>query len=195
VDQEDIPAAEVTADQIVAANMRYWRRAAGLTQEEFGRRIGWKPANVSAAERSADDTRDRRRFDAQTLAELALALGLPIAALFLPPPGDGTEARYEIAASDGNRYAMADVMELLVMPDSGEESALMDAYRARFGDAARTYLDPEWAGIVARWLKAAGSPAQAADQAARLRARRDDLLRAAAEFGSLADAIDPGSPA
>lgn len=195
MDQEDIPAAEVTADQIVAANMRYWRRAAGLTQEEFGRRIGWKPANVSAAERSADDTRDRRRFDAQTLAELALALGLPIAALFLPPPGDGTEARYEIAASDGNRYAMADVMELLVMPDSGEESALMDAYRARFGDAARTYLDPEWAGIVARWLKAAGSPAQAADQAARLRARRDDLLRAAAEFGSLADAIDPGSPA
>ena len=78
--QEGIPAVPVTADQIVALNLRHWRRAAGMTQEEAGARLGWSDKNLSAAERSWDADRDRRRFDAQTLTEMALALGVPVAA-------------------------------------------------------------------------------------------------------------------
>lgn len=188
-----IPGEHVTVNQIVAANLRRWRRAAGMTQDEVGRRVGWSAAVVSAAERSADESRDRRRFDAHELAALALALGVPLAALFLPPPGDGTLARYEFTAPDGFRCDMAGLMEMLVMPDSGEDSPVMDAYRDAFSTAARAYLDPDWAAAAGRWLRSGSSPQELADQAARLRARRDDLLRAAAEFGELADAIDDGT--
>src|ERR1700690_800863 len=88
------PAEQVTVDQLVALNIRHWRNAAGLTQADLGGRLGWSAANVSAAERSADPARDPRRFDAQTLTEIALALGVPLAALFLPPGDDGERACY-----------------------------------------------------------------------------------------------------
>src|SRR5450755_4005243 len=90
----DLPAEHVTIDQIVARNMRHWRRTAGMTQEELGARLGWSDRNVSAAELSSDEKRDRRRFDAQTLANLSLALCVPLIAFFLPPDDDGFPARY-----------------------------------------------------------------------------------------------------
>lgn len=171
------PAPEhISLDQLVAMNMRHWRKAAGKTQEEFGRLLGWSAANVSAAERSADGGRDRRRFDAQTLGEIALALGVPLTALFLPPE-DG--ARYVFTAG-GTAYGMGDLVELLVMPDSDDDSPVVNAYRVRFQAAADRYLTPDWGTEVARWLRGA-EPAQVrAERAASLRAAQAQLAAIAA---------------
>lgn len=176
------PEEQVTVDQLVALNIRHWRTAAGLTQAELGKRLKWSAANVSAAERSVSDARDRRRFDAQTLTELALALGVPLVALFLPPADDGERARYQFAAL-GCSWDMGKLMELVVMPDTTDESALMDAYRDRFTSAARrAATGPAWEHLVSRWTT--GSPG-VRDAAAK------QLREAAASLEGLADMIAP----
>ncbi|MEU9839717.1 hypothetical protein AB0C69_10905, partial [Actinomadura sp. NPDC048032] len=61
----ELPAAAITLNQLVAYNMAYFRKAAGLTQEDLGKLLrGWtqKPwgkAAVSAAERAWDGKRPR----------------------------------------------------------------------------------------------------------------------------------------
>jgi transcriptional regulator with XRE-family HTH domain len=188
----DPPVEHVTVDQVVARNIRHWRRAAGMTQEELGKKLGWSAANVSAAERSADPARDPRRFDAQSLAGLSLALGVPLIALFFPPEDDGQRARYAFAGPD-REHGMDDLMGLVVMTDSDDGSAVMEEYRRRFRGAAGRYLDPGWAEEIAAWLRQAEDAELRADRAARLRAERDALMRAAESLGGLADAIDPAA--
>lgn len=183
-----IPVIPVTIDQVVALNLRYWRRAAGMTQEEVGARLGWSPANVSSAERSRDGEQERRRFNAQTLAEMALALGVPVSAFFLPPPDDGTGARYQFTAR-GRHCGMGDLMAFVASPDTDDETPVMDAYRDRFNEAAHRYLEPEQAAMVGRLLNGSSSPQALADTAARLRDERPGLLRVARLLGELADAI------
>src|SRR5260370_31560685 len=81
----------VTINQVVAHNVTRFRKAAGLTQEELGERLGgWTKAAVSEAERTWDGKRIRQ-FVADTLAALATALGIPLLALFLPPDQDRGE--------------------------------------------------------------------------------------------------------
>ena len=189
----EVQTRHVTIDQIVAMNIRYWRRAARMTQEELGELLGWSAANVSAAERSADDERDRRRFNAGTLTALSLALSVPLIALFLPPEDDGTVTRYLFRTPEGDgEMDMGDLMALVVMTDSDDDQPVMLAYRDRFRAAADMYLDEEWAKTVASWLKNIESAELRAIRADRLRSRQAEALRAAAEWGSLADAIDPG---
>jgi transcriptional regulator with XRE-family HTH domain len=194
-DYSSLPVAHVTVDQIVAMNTRHWRRAAGMTQEELGEQLGWSAANVSAAERSADEGRDRRRFDADTLTALCLALGVPLIALFLPPEDDGTVRQYRYATPPGyggsGELHMKELMELVVMPDSHDDSDIMAAYRHRLTTAATAYLDPDWSKEVARWLREVESAEERAIRAEHLRNRRAELLRTAGELGDLADAIDP----
>lgn len=188
----DLPPQAVTADQIVAINMRHWRRAGGMTQEELGRRLGWTAANVSAAERSSDPARETRRFNAETLIELALALSVPVTALLLPPPGDETESRYILKRSEGPSITMADFMELVVMPDRDEnedEIRVMDGYRRRFNDAMKRYLAPDWASEAAGYLRKVRSAEDRREMAARLADREKDLLAAAAEMRELHQAL------
>lgn len=176
------PAEKVTVDQLVALNIRHWRNAAGLTQAGLGERLGWSAANVSAAERSVDPARDARRFDAQTLTELALALGVPLAALFLPPDDDGERASYRITAS-GRTWDMGDLMELVVMPDATDDSPLLEAYRARFNAAAhRAATGPAYERLVSRW--AAGNPGIR-------EAAAGELRDVAARVAKIADSIAP----
>lgn len=178
------PVEKVSVDQLVALNIRHWRNAAGLTQAELGGRLGWTAANVSAAERSADPARDARRFDAQTLTELALALGVPLAALFLPPDDDGQRASYCFTAT-GRTWDMGDLMELVVMPDSVDGSPLLEAYRERFNAAAmRAASGPAYARLVSRW--AAGNPGMGEAAAAELRGT-------AARLAKIAEWIAPGA--
>lgn len=178
---EGPPAERVTVDQLVALNIRHWRVVAGLTQAELGERLGWSAANVSAAERSVSDGRDRRRFDAQTLAEIALALGVPLAALFLPPPDDGERASYQFTAG-GRTWGMGDLMELIVMPDTIGTSPLTEAYRERFQAAAmRGGSGPAWGRLVQRWT--AGNPGVR-------EAAVSDLRAAAERVAALADTIE-----
>jgi len=187
---EKAPERHVTIDQLVAGNIRHWRRAAGMTQEELGRRLGWSSANVSAAERSADPARDPRRFDAQALTELSLALDVPLSALLLPPEDDGEAVTYVFTGPEGE-YDMGDFMELVVMTDSSADTPAMADYRHRFRAAAHRYLDPAWVAEVASWLRGIETAELRAERAERLRAERDGLIRSARELGSIADAIDP----
>jgi transcriptional regulator with XRE-family HTH domain len=176
-----LPAEQVTIDQVVALNVRHWRRAAGLTQAQLGERLGWSDAVVSAAERSVAASRDPRRFDAQTLAELSLALGVPLAALFLPPPDDGERASYRFTAG-GRTRSMGELMELVVMPDTVDDSPLLVAYRERFEAAAKRVAGgPAWGRLVERWT--AGNPGVRDAAVA-------DLRAAAARVAALADAIE-----
>lgn len=181
----------VTVDQIVAANMRYWRKAVGLTQEELGERIGWSAPNVSAVEKSAGEGRERRRLDAQALAQIALALGIPLIALFLPPDDDGSGKAYRFeGGGNGIRYGMRELVERVVMPDSDDDNPVMDDYRERLAAAAHRYMDPAWAREIGRLLGQAESAEERAARIARLRMHRADLLRAADELADIADTLE-----
>jgi len=195
---EPVPRVTVHVDieQIVAMNIRYWRRCAGMTQEGLGELLGWSAANVSAAERSADEKRERRRFDAGTLTGLSLALGVPLIALFFPPEDDSPGRRYVFPALPGDpegdtELDMTDLLGFVLMPDSSNDTDIMAAYRHRFTTAVDTYLDSRWGREVARWLAFTEDAEMRAVRAARLRSRQAEMLRAAAEFGDMADVIDP----
>jgi len=186
----------VDVDQIVAMNIRYWRRVAAMTQEDLGKLLGWSAQNVSAAERSADEKRERRRFDASTLTALSLALGVPLIALFFPPPDDSPARRYVFPALPGDpegdtEQDMGDLLALVLMPDSNDETGVMASYRDRFASLVGTYLDPEMSREVARWLARTENADLRANRAERLRVQRAGLLRLAAELDDMARIVDP----
>lgn len=173
-------------DQLVAINVRYWRRQAGLTQPELGRRVGLSAANVSAIEQSAKEGQERRRLDAQALAGFCIALGVPLAALFLPPPDEGDGVRYQFTAG-GRHYGMDDLMEYVVMPDTVTSTEVMEAYRERFNAAGRRAArGARWMDLVARW--GAGGAVRAR-RASELRRQAADLAAAAATTGNAAAAL------
>ena len=84
----DLPVRRVTVNSLVAFNLAFFRKAAELTQEELGERLGWGNTVVSTAERSWD-ARRVRSFSVEDLMDIAMALGVPVAALFLPPEDHG----------------------------------------------------------------------------------------------------------
>jgi transcriptional regulator with XRE-family HTH domain len=189
----DLPSRDLTVNQVVAWNMTHFRRAAVLTQEELGELLGWSKAIVSAAERSWDGKRIRQ-FTVDDVAALARALGVPLAALFLPPEDDGEKKRYvlRLTEKDAERLTMTDLM-WLALTDNENESPVMNIYRNRLRGAVTTYLDEFWAEEVASWLRQIDSDEARADRAARLRSRRAALLDLAAELGDLADTLErPG---
>jgi transcriptional regulator with XRE-family HTH domain len=175
----------LTLNQVVAANINLYRQAAGITQRELGARVGWSNVSVSEAERSRDG-RIHREFDAAELGALAWALGVPVVALFLPPPGDDGEGRY---AAGSVTLDAAGLMSALVMPDSDDDTPPMQAYRERFNAAAGRWLDPEWAAAVARWTGEDAPDARAA-AAARLRDRAAAQRDLAAELDQMAAAVE-----
>jgi hypothetical protein len=179
----------LTADQVVALNIRHWRREAGITQEELGARLGWSAANVSAAERSADDGRDRRRFDAETLTALALGLGIPLIALFLPPQEGGGELLVSLPAG-GAPLDMAGLMAGVVMPDSDSDTDVMAAYRRRLLDAVGRYMGQDWRAVASRWLMRAEGPEAVAECARRFRGKEADAIADAQWFGQMAGAME-----
>jgi transcriptional regulator with XRE-family HTH domain len=118
-----------TVNQLVGFNVKFFRQAAGLTQDELGQRLGgWSKGVVSAAERSWDSDRIRQ-FDADELAAIAGALGVPLAALFLPPPDAGTAVDYTF--TDGARQMSADALLSLAVTDYQGDSKLMVAVQER----------------------------------------------------------------
>ncbi len=186
---QELPAADITVDQVVAWNMHHWRQARYMTQEELGRRIGWSAANVSAAERSVE--RERRRFDAQTIAEIADALYIPVAALFLPPEDDGHGKRYRwhMSAEGSPSRSMADLMQI-TMHDNDDKSDTMEEYRDRFRGAVTSYLEETWGREVAGWFAPLDDAEARAEQAARFRSRQAVFLRMADEEAELAAALE-----
>jgi transcriptional regulator with XRE-family HTH domain len=193
-DRDSSPDAQVTINQIVAWNMAWLRKAAALTQAQLGERLGgWSVAAVSAAERSWDGRRVRE-FDANTLLALAEAFGVPIVALFLPPTGDGVETRYVWHAheQDADCRDMADLAARL-LPDSEEESHVMDAYRARLVAVSARYLEPDWDEDVRAWMSESTTAGIRRGRLRRIQWQREALLSAADDLGKIAEAIEGAS--
>jgi hypothetical protein len=124
-----LPERRVTVNQLVAYNMAFFRKAAGLGQQDFGEPLGWSAASVSAAERSWESRRIKK-FDADEIAQIAGALGVPLAALFLPPEDHGTAVRYVLRLPGSGLRDLGDLLPL-ALPAPGDDSAVMDAYRKR----------------------------------------------------------------
>ena len=162
------PARLVTINQVVAWNIAWYRRAAGMTQQQVADLLGWPHNKVSEAERSWDGKRTRE-FDAQMLADLAAVFGIPVVAFFLPPLDDAG-AGLCFRAPDGEPRTMTDLM-WLAMHDNDDESPALDAYRRRFRIQAQQYTDKGWPAEVERWFTLPGQAAAMEDRAAALRAR------------------------
>lgn len=131
-DDAVLVARSVTLNQVVGYNMSWYRKAAGLTQEELGQRMGgWTKVAVSAAERSWDGKRVRK-FDADELVGIARALGVPVPALLLPPHDAGTAIIYELEGNSETELK-TQLTELLpyLLPSPDDQSPVMAAFRNR----------------------------------------------------------------
>jgi len=190
-----LPVTEVTADQIAAINIRYWRRKAGLTQEELGERIGWTGANVSAAERSADPANDKRRFDAHTLLAFAGALGVPIAALLMPPDDEGISGRYVLAPGGAGVREMRELASFVFSEPTGDDTETMNAYRVRYWAMAQAYTDAKRGEQLAAVLGNLSTEQQRAERAARLAWQRQALVGLVADIDQMTEAIISGGDA
>lgn len=186
-DYGKLPAVHVTIDQVVAMNLRHWRIAADLKQHELGEMAGISKANMSALERSADGERNPRRFDAQTIMTLAVALGIPAAALLLPPPDDGIARRYVFEAA-GSCRDMTDLVNHVLSdpPDTGSKVA--DLYAERFFAAVSRYtaLSPE---DVDEWVGTLATRQRRRDAADEIRELRGALARIIADYDRRSEAL------
>lgn len=185
-DYSGLPGVHLSIDQIAAYNMRRWRKAAGMTQEELGQRVGWTFKAVSAAEATWRRPEGGRKFDAATLAALSAALEVPLPALLLPPPDDGIVGRYLYEPLNGTCVGMAGLLSMILSdPDEDDDSPVMAAYRDAYAEAVGRYLDPGVGSILVHLGSLTGEQLRA-KQAERLRMHRaalvallDDLDRAA----------------
>ena len=80
-----LPIRWVTVNSIVALNLAFFRKAAGLKQEELAERLGWGKTTVSTAERSWNAKRVRS-FSVEDLIGIAAALEIPVACPGVPEP-------------------------------------------------------------------------------------------------------------
>ncbi len=189
---DDTPGRPLTLNEVVAANIALYRRAAGLTQRELGARIGWSSQSVSEAERSKEHGGPHREFDAAELGTIAWALGVPLIALFLPQPGDDGIGRYEAGPVT---LDCAELLSALVALDSDDDTPAMQSYRDRFNALASRWLSPEWAATVARWTGADDTaPDAKAVAIARYRDRAARLREIAAEDDQLAATMEGDTP-
>ncbi|WP_152990150.1 helix-turn-helix domain-containing protein [Sphaerimonospora mesophila] len=207
----DVPGRHITPNMVVAYNMARWRRAAGLTQEELADRLNrglgeqvWSNASVSAAERSWDGRRVRQ-FDADTIASLATALGLPVSALFLPPADDGVEQRYLMDLPDVTGQTrcvgMRDLLELATHAGGfdweGDDAALQqartvtDRYRQALDAALSAYrIEGEVTYAEDAWgARGETDPHVLEEKLARTRAHYEALRQLLGDIARVQDAL------
>jgi transcriptional regulator with XRE-family HTH domain len=149
-----LPERRINVNQVIALNMAYYRRKAGLTQEQFGDLLGgWTKVAVSAAERSWDGRR-MRKFDGDEIADIAAALGVPIAALFLPPEDDLEDCRYVFRQdTEGEPVGMGALLSHAIPEPTLDGTPTMRAYEDRLVEAMDKYFPAEAAEAVATRLK------------------------------------------
>ena len=180
---------EVTADQIAAINIRWWRRKAGLTQRELAGLIGWTAANVSAAERSADPANDKRRFDAHTLLAFAGALGVPVCALLMPPDDEGLSGRYVLAPGAAGVREMRELASYLISAPSDDDTDAMNAYRVRYWALVQAYTDARRGEELAALTGSLSTEEQRLERVARLEWQRQALVGLVADIDQMTGAI------
>ena len=188
-DYSGLPGEHVTANQVVAYNVAYWRKAAGLTQEQLGERLGgWSKVIVSAAERSWDGKRVRQ-FTADDIVQLGRALGVPIAALFLPPEDDGITRRYLYHPPGDDCLGMWALFALLISNPSNEDTPEMSRYRERYVEAMNRYVDPGRGDELADYLEDLTTTERLAERLERLRWQRGALAALVDDLDRLGDSL------
>lgn len=129
----DLPRRRKSVNMLVGHNMAEYRSAAGITQEELGKRLGgWTKVAVSAAERSWDGKRVRQ-FSADDLVAIAAALGVPVVALLLPPSDADTAVEYTFTTGSevGSSMDAASLLEYALSSYGKAESPVLKAFRER----------------------------------------------------------------
>jgi vacuolar-type H+-ATPase subunit E/Vma4 len=196
----DLPERHLSLNQVVAYNMAVFRRAAGLNQDEFGEHLGgWSAASVSAAERSWDGKRVKK-FDADEIIAITRTLGIPVAALLLPPEDDGVAFRYVLDLPGGEARPLKDLLPLIVGGVT-DDSPAMDAYQGRLIAAGWRYrlIDESFSDAEVerrqarhqadRLLRQAGESALSIEQEA-LRRNRQALADLEAQREQLQKSVD-----
>jgi transcriptional regulator with XRE-family HTH domain len=180
---------EITGNQVVAWNVAWLRREAGMTQLELAARLGWPQNRVSEAERSWNGKRTRE-FDAHTIIALALALGVTVNALFLPPLDDGQDCAYLIRPPGYDDDLSMGELLAITITDMDEDTEIMASYRRRLLDAVGRYLGDGWRDEVAGWLRRVTGVEALREGVTRLRGLHASLLASASDVGEWADALD-----
>jgi transcriptional regulator with XRE-family HTH domain len=178
----------VTINQVVAWNMAYFRKAAGLTQEELGERLGWSKAIVSAAERSWDSSNRVRQFSVDDLLGIAMALVLPLTALFLPPADDGVGRRYVFSVGP-EQWNMESLLSCALSEPTAADTPVMIRYRERFTSAINTYVDPDRVEELAQYAEDLTTADRLANALGRLRYQHDALRSVLADNDRLQEAL------
>jgi transcriptional regulator with XRE-family HTH domain len=172
------PRVLVTVNQVVAWNIAWFRREAGMTQQELADRLGWPQNKVSEAERSVNGKRTRE-FDADTLIGLAIAFGVPVNALLLPPLDDLRDSTYKVRPPGlGQDIGMAQLLGAALYGDPDDHSGIMEAYRDRILGAVGKYHGDDWREIVAGWLMTTEGMGILKECLLRMRGDRDRLAAA-----------------
>jgi transcriptional regulator with XRE-family HTH domain len=127
------PVRLVTVNDVVSMNLGEFRKAAGLSQQDLANRIGWLKSVVATAERSWAGRRSRN-FTVGDLIDIASGLGIPVAALLLPPEDDGIAVTYMVdGLHAGGPRPLRDLLPL-AMADSyayDGQSAAAQEFRRR----------------------------------------------------------------
>lgn len=189
VDTSEQETVRITAGQLVALNMARWRKAAGISQAQLGTVLGWSDKTVSAAERTRDgDGLRSRKFGAADIVAIAIALGVPVAALFLPPAEDGAGVQYTLALGTLDA-SMAEVFGLL-LPDAAEDSPAQVEWDEAFQVAVGRYADPELGADILARMEDITSDERRRIQLERIRWQREALLATASDLGLVAEAME-----
>jgi transcriptional regulator with XRE-family HTH domain len=188
-DPDQLPVRHVTINQVIARNITHWRKAADITQDELGRRLGRSKRNVSADERSWDGERTRE-FNGAELADLAAAFGVPVGAFFMPPEDDGVTVRYMFTVTDPDQPGDRDMADLagMMLPDSDDDTPVMAAYRERLRLMVRKYKPPPWHEDVDYWLTDLTGTEIREEKVAILREHQRNVQAAATFLGQLREA-------
>jgi hypothetical protein len=124
----------MTANQLVAYNLRRARELRGLTQEQAAEKLEpylgrkWSKAVFSAAETSVKSERVRE-FSADELLAFASAFDLPIAWFFVPP--NEPDMREPITMGGPKNADTTSLLDAVAPPQ-------IDEIRARLSELART---------------------------------------------------------
>jgi len=130
---DGLPIRIVSVNDVVSMNLANFRKAAGLSQQELADRIGWLKSVISTAERSWE-ARRKRNFTVGDLIDIASGLGIPTAALLLPPEDDGVAVTYMVDGLHGTGPQPLRDLVPMVMADSSAyagESAAVKEFRRR----------------------------------------------------------------
>jgi transcriptional regulator with XRE-family HTH domain len=186
----DAPIRLVTVNQIVAWNIAWLRREAGLTQQELADKLGWPQNKISEAERSWSGKRTRE-FNAEELIAFSLAFDVPLNALFLPPLGDGKEGVYLIRPpGQKESLGMGVLLGAVLFGDPEDASDGVTAYRRRLLAVVAEHFGPGWREEVARWLRDSAGADELRELAFHMRGDRARLEVGVDLLGEWADALE-----